>query len=108
MGTKAETIAYLLQQVQDAGELSAKKMFGEYGIYLEGKMIALVCDDQLFIKPTSAGTALLGDPEEGFPYPGAKPWFLIPEDEWDDTGRLTELLRVTFAELPLPKPKKKK
>lgn len=93
--------------MRDAGEVSAKKMFGEYGIYLEGRMIALVCDDLLFIKPTEAGKAFLVSPEEGQPYPGAKLWFLIPEDEWDDKQKLTELLRVTVAELPLPKPKKK-
>lgn len=108
MGSKQSTIDFLLNQIQDAGDVSAKKMFGEYGIYCDGKMIALVCDDQLYLKPTEAGKEYLGDPEEEQPYPGAKTYFLIPEDDWDDSLWLTELIKVTTPEVPLPKPKKKK
>lgn len=107
MGSKQSTIDYILPKIQDAGEVSARKMFGEYGVYCDGRVVAMVCDDQFYLKPTEAGRKYLVNPEEGQPYPGAKLWFLIPEDEWDDKQKLTELLRVTVAELPLPKPKKK-
>lgn len=107
MGSKQTTIDYLLSQMQDAGEVSAKKMFGEYGVYCDGRMIALVCDDQFYLKPTDAGRKYLVNPEEGQPYPGAKFWFLIPEDSWDDSLWFTELIRLTTQEVPLPKPKKK-
>lgn len=50
-------------------------MFGEYALYCDGKTVALICDDQLFIKPTVSGHAYIGAVAEGFPYPGAKPWF---------------------------------
>jgi len=106
MASKSETIDYLVGQIAGAGIVYARKMFGEYGVYCDEKMIALVCDDQLFIKPTTGGKAYLQEYEEGLPYPGAKPWILIPEDQWDDVLWLTELVRITAAELPPPKPKK--
>ena len=59
MTTKPTTIAYLIEQMGDA--VTAKKMFGEYCLYRDGKVVALVCDDQLFLKATLAGRALLGD-----------------------------------------------
>jgi len=89
----------------DAGEVSARKMFGEYAIYLQGKIIALFCDDELFIKPTDAGRALLGKVKEAPPYQGAKPWFLISGDRCEDGELLSELARVTAKALPAPKPK---
>ncbi len=106
MATKQATVDYILEKIAGAGITSGKKMFGEYGLYCDGKVVALVCDDQLFIKPTQAGKDFWGEYEEGQPYPGAKPWILIPEDDWDDGLRLAELVRRTAAELPLPAPKK--
>lgn len=108
MGARQSTVDYLVDQMSGAGAVSGRKMFGEYGIYCEGKMVALVCDDQLFIKPTAAGRALIADLREAPPYPGAKPCFLIEGDLWEDRAWLSELVKVSARELPLPAPKKKK
>ncbi|HPS39978.1 MAG TPA: TfoX/Sxy family protein [Candidatus Cloacimonadota bacterium] len=108
MSTKQSTIDYLLGQINTAGEVSARKMFGEYGVYCDGRVIALVCDDQLFLKPTQAGKEYLGDVEVAPPYPGGKDWFLIPEDQWEDAAWLTELIRLMTPEIPLPAKKKGK
>lgn len=108
MATRQDTIDYLLDQAARAGRVSAKKMFGEYALYCEGKTVALVCDDQLFIKPTDAGRAFIGKVREGSPYPGAKPWFLIDGDACEDADWLSELIRITARELPPPKVKTKK
>jgi TfoX/Sxy family transcriptional regulator of competence genes len=70
-------------------------------------VVALICDDQLFVKPTKVGKAYIGEAAEAPPYAGAKPSYLISEDKWDDAEWLAELIRLTAAELPLPKPKKK-
>lgn len=77
MATSRSTIDYLLEQLSGVGSVSARAMFGEYALYLTGKVVALVCDDQLFVKPTEAGRAMIVPLREGFPYPGARPWFLI-------------------------------
>jgi TfoX/Sxy family transcriptional regulator of competence genes len=105
MATKAETVEYLVSRMLELGNVYARRMFGEYGVYCDDKMFALICDDQLFIKPTTAGKAYLGEYEEGQPYPRAKHWLLIPEDDWEDAPRLTELIRLTLQEI---KPVKKK
>jgi TfoX/Sxy family transcriptional regulator of competence genes len=107
MGSRQETVDYIIDQLAAAGEVSAKKMFGEYGIYCGGKMVALVCDEQLFIKPTAGGRAWIGTPDEASPYPGAKPCFLIDGGKWDEAAWLCELVRISARELPAPKKKAK-
>lgn len=108
MATKQSTVDYILEQIASAGIVSARKMFGEYALYCDTKVVALVCDDELFIKPTVGGKKLIGKVSEAPPYPGAKAYYLISGEQWEDADWLTDLVRVTAAELPLPKPKKKK
>ena len=108
MGSRKEIADYITAQMSCAGEISTKKMFGEYGVYCDGKVVAFICDDQLFLKPNRAAREFIGDVEEAPPYPGAKNYFLIPEDRWDDADWLCELVRVSYPELPAPKPKKNK
>ncbi len=107
MATKPGTIAFILEQAGDAGQVSAKKMFGEYGLYCDGKLVALVCDDQLFVKPTEAGRAYLGSVTEAPPYPSAKPCFLVSGEAWEDRDWLSGLIEVTAAASPAPAPRKR-
>ena len=107
MASDQGTVDFIVDQISEAGTVSSRKMFGEYAVYVDGKVAALVCDNRLFVKPTASGRAFIGDPVEEPPYPGAKPCFLI-EDRIDDREWMTELVRMTVKELPEPKPKKKK
>lgn len=108
MATERKTVDYLVDQMSKGGAVSAKPMFGEYGVYCDGKMVAIIGDGQLFIKPTSAGRVLATDAEEVPPYPGAKPYLLIDAECWEDQDWLSDLVRATAAELPTPKPKQPK
>lgn len=109
MASLQSTVDFLVEQISAAGLVRARKMFGEYGLYCDEKLVGLVCDDQLFLKPTEAGRtaagdfALLGKP----PYPGAKPHLVIAPDLWDEREWLVAVVKATAAELPLPKPKLK-
>ena len=109
MASSKSTMEMLIGQMQAAGTVSARAMFGEFGIYCDGKMPALVCDDQLFVKPTPQGEAFIGAHEKAPPYPRAKPHIVVPEDRWDDARWLSDLIRITAAALPEPtkKPKAK-
>jgi len=107
MATSKSTIDYLLDQLSDAAQVTVRKMFGEYCLYSRGKPVALVCDDQLFLKPTEAGRSFLATVVEGAPYPGAKPHLLITADLWEDRDWLAGLIQATEQALPVPKPKKK-
>ena len=82
-------------------------MFGEYAVYLDGKVVALLCDNQCYVKPTAAGRALLGRAAEGNPYPGARPHLLVTE-QLENQELMARLLRATANELPAPKPKRAK
>jgi TfoX/Sxy family transcriptional regulator of competence genes len=102
-----EFVGYVTDQVDDSCNLTHRMMFGGCTFYLDGKVVALICDDQLFVKPTRAGREFIGNVVEAPAYPGAKNSFLI-EDQIDDGEWLTNLLTVTAAELPVPRARKKK
>jgi TfoX/Sxy family transcriptional regulator of competence genes len=106
MSTKQETIDFILEQLSDIENIRARKMFGEYVLYCDEKVVGLVCDDELFIKPTEMGKEYVGaDYEEGQPYPGAKIYIKIGE-KIDDREWLGKLVRITADVLPIPKQKK--
>jgi TfoX/Sxy family transcriptional regulator of competence genes len=107
MASRQNTVDFILAQLAAVGDVSARKMFGEYGIYVSGKMPALVCDDLLFVKITNAGAALIDTPVQQAPYPGAKPHFLIDGTLWDDADWLCSVISATCDALPLPVRKKK-
>jgi TfoX/Sxy family transcriptional regulator of competence genes len=73
MATQQRTIAHLIEQATGAGSVSAEPMFGEYGLYVDGKMIGSVCDDQLFVKPTASGRVHAEPVSDAPPNPDAKP-----------------------------------
>ena len=99
-------VDYVVDQIEPDCGITYKKMFGEYGLYSNGKFFAVICDDQLFVKPTPGGRDHIGDVVEAPPYPGAKPSLLI--DRIEDGEWLSELVRITARELPEPKKRKKK
>ena len=106
MSTQVSTIDYLLDQLDRVPDMRTRTMFGEYALYSGDKVVALVCDDMLYVKITPAGREFAGDRyEEGQPYPGAKPWMRIDLDMAEDREWLCELIRLTEEELPQPKPK---
>lgn len=107
MASDLDFVEYVVDQLADVGAITYRKMFGEYAVYCDGKIVALICDNQLFIKPTEAGRSFIGDVVEAPPYPGAKPSFLIG-DQIEDKDWLSNLVRLTTNELPNPKPKKKR
>jgi TfoX/Sxy family transcriptional regulator of competence genes len=105
MASSKNFVDFVVEQIQNVGEVTAKKMFGEYAIYADDKLFGLICDDKLFIKPTKSGRAFIGNVVEAPPYEGAKPSFLI-EEKIEDREWLSELVRISLKELPLPKKKK--
>lgn len=106
MATDASFVEHIQAQSGWGSELSYKRMFGEYALYLHGKVVAFACGNQLYVKPTDDGRSLLGKVSEHPPYPGAKLYFRIDE-ETEDRDLLRQLFLVTARALPLPKPKPK-
>jgi len=108
MGSNATFVDSIVKALAGAGEISAQKMFGEYGIFCDGKMVALVCDDQFFVKVTEAGAEFWGEYEAASPYKGAKHCMLLGEGDLRQKERLAELIRITWAHLPMPVKKSRK
>ena len=107
MSSELEFVEFIADQIEQAGLITFRKMFGEYALYCDGKVVALICDNQLFVKQTKAGKAFIGDVIEAPAYPGAKASFLI-EDKFEEREWISELIRITADELPVPKSKKKR
>ena len=108
MASKQSTVEYIAEQIAQAGNIRYHKMFGEYALYCNEKVVAFVCDDQLFLKPTASGRALIEVLEEAPAYPGSKMYYLISPDLWEDRELMTKLIVATASALPPPKVKKKK
>jgi len=109
MATSRSPIDFILDQLRRVPAVRASKMFGEYALYCDEKIVALVCDNQLFVKITTPGKVLVGARyQEGFAYPGAKASMLVGAEDLDDADRLAALVRATADALPTPKPKKPK
>ena len=107
MASDASFADFIVEQLTGLDTISHRKMFGEYALYCDGKVVALICDNQLFVKPTASGRRFVGEITEAPPYRGAKLYFLV-EDKLDDRDWLKELVQITASELPLPKLKKPK
>jgi TfoX/Sxy family transcriptional regulator of competence genes len=100
MVTAQSTADFLVDQMASTGDVRVRKMFGEYAVYCYNKVVALICDNRLFVKPTESGRAMMEYCEEAPPYPGAKPHLLIAEERWDDREWLALLIRKTADALP--------
>ncbi|MBP9773074.1 MAG: TfoX/Sxy family protein [Candidatus Peribacteraceae bacterium] len=107
MASKQSTADFLVDQLAAAGDMRSRRMFGEYALYCNDKVVAFICDDRLFVKPTVAGRQFLGDVTEAPAYPGSKMYFLIEEDKWEDRDFLSELIVKTAGEVKEKKSKAK-
>ena len=104
MASNSDFVQYIADQCSGAGEIIAKKMFGDYGIYCNGKIFGLICDNCFYLKPTEEVRPLMRVVDMRPPYEGAKDYFYIADV--DDRDYLSLLVRETCKVLPEPKPKK--
>jgi len=106
MASDADFVQYIADQCSGAGEIIVRKMFGDYGIYCDGKIFGLICDNGFYLKPTDAVRPMLREVALRPPYDGAKDYFYITDI--DDRDYLSAIVRETCKALPSPRPKKKK
>ena len=90
-----------------AGDIVIKSMMGGYLVYLNGKLIGEICDNELFLKKTPTADKLLADSKLRNPYEGSKTLMHV-FDRLEDTDLITELLEGMYTELHEKKPKKAK
>jgi TfoX/Sxy family transcriptional regulator of competence genes len=106
MATTQSTIDFILDQLNSLGNVSVRKMFGEYALYCGGKVVGLVCNNTLFIKITEPGKKFVGEYyQEGFAYKGAKVSMLIEGGLIEDDEWLSKLVGITAENIDFPKKK---
>lgn len=109
MASKQSTVDYILDQLLSINNVRARKMFGDYALYCDGKVVALICDNKLYVKITAEGKKFVANFYcEGYAYKGARVSMLIDEDKIDDSKWLSQLVSITADNLPAPKIKNKK
>lgn len=106
MSSSLAFVQYVCDQIQETGEITWKRMFGEYGIYVDGIYCGAICDNQFFVKETKEGKAVWKDCIYGEMYPGAKPSFLI--ENLQDKEQVVHLLRISKEALQKQKKSTKK
>ena len=106
MATETSYALYIKDQLNGLGRVEVNKMFGEYGVYLEGKFVALLCDNVFYLKHIPQVAEHLTEVLEGPPYKGAKPWYII--EQTDDRQYLQQIVEITYHALPEPRLKKEK
>lgn len=106
MATSKEFHDYIVENLQKAGEISTRKMMGEYCVYYQGKLIGDIYDNTLFLKPTEAVLRLMPEAERAYPYDGSRTLMAVVDDV-ENTKLMTEVLQEMYMELPEPKKKPK-
>jgi TfoX/Sxy family transcriptional regulator of competence genes len=107
MSTEKETISYILEKF-GSERFTARAMFGEYALYTDGKVVALVCDNLLYVKITPQSIELEPLCEKDVPYKGARSHYVVEEEQLQSIEHLADILIAVAEALPTPKPKKKK
>ena len=105
MATDTDFIAYLAEQAGLGARLTHRRMFGEYALYVDEKVVAFACDNSLFVKPSAAATRLAPDLPQRPPYPGAKD-YPVADELLDEPDALRALFLRTAELMPPPKPAK--
>lgn len=105
MASNIEFVQYVCEQIDKAGFISYRMMFGDYCIYCDKKPVALVCDNQFFVKVTPEGEKAFPSMPKAAPYPGAKPYLLV--EDVDDAKTAARLVKLTAKQVPLPKKRAK-
>lgn len=100
MATQKETVEFLLAKLRPPRRFSARAMFGEYALYADGKVVALVCDDLLYVKILPASQELEARCEKGEPYPGARPHYIVEEGQLSTLPTLPKILCALAESLP--------
>lgn len=100
MATSKETAQFILSKLRHRERISAKRMFGEFGLYADGKMVAVICDDRLYVKIAPASAELENQCEKGEPYPRAKPHYLIDEGQLATIPNLPAILFALAEAMP--------
>ena len=98
----SEFTDYLKEVFAALGPVTTRKMFGGYGVYLDGLMFALVSDDTLYLKADDVSTSRFEERSlTPFTYtkkgkPIKMSYYLAPEEIYEDPDAALEWGTLAF------------
>jgi TfoX/Sxy family transcriptional regulator of competence genes len=104
MASDIDFINYVTDQINGAGIVTSKKMFGEYMIYVNQKPVILICNNTTYVKKLDSIKALCENEETGIPYNGAKEHYIL---DVDNREKITEIIKEVEKVSKIPKKKSK-
>lgn len=104
MASSSEFVDYLCEQLEGLGGVRARKMFGEYMVYLNDKPVVIICDNRAMVKMLPCLSGLLAGNPVAAPYKGAKDHYVLDPDDRETLRRAVALAEETTS---LPKKRNK-
>ena len=104
MACSADFIEFVCEALAPLGDVRARKMMGEYVIYVNGKCVITACDNMAFIKKLPCIAGMMGDAECGCAYEGAKEGYIL---DFHDRQKTLRVIETLWDDLPFPKSRKK-
>lgn len=103
MPIEDEFVSYLEEFLQNIGPVRAKRMFGGYGLFLDGLMFALIADDTLYFKVDdenrpdfeSLGLEAFSYEKKGKPFKLS--YYQCPEEAIENQRMITEWGNKAYA-----------
>jgi DNA transformation protein and related proteins len=99
----SEFVDFVVENLQPLGAVSARRMFGGYGIFLDGLMFGLIADDQLYLKADDGNRAAYEAQDlQPFTYAGKGRTITMsyreaPSEAFDDPEVLCDWARQAHA-----------
>jgi DNA transformation protein len=108
MSTQKETVDFILEKLGETKRFAVRAMFGEYALYADGKVVGLVCNDQLYVKILPESVELEDVCEKDEAYPGSKKFYVVEEGDLSKLKNLPDILLDIAKSLPEKKKKVEK
>ncbi len=99
MATTKDFTHYILDSTHST-KTRVKSMFGEYALYYEEKVVALICNNILFVKISENNKKLLGKNKTGRAYPSSKNFYIITEEQICTPKFLQTIFKNVSTSLP--------
>ena len=103
MSSSRDFIDFVLDKLEEQAIFSTRAMFGEYALYANSKVVGLICNDTVYIKILPASKDLESECEKDYPYPGAKLYYVVTEEQLDSIPNLVQILLSISRSLPAKK-----
>ena len=103
MASSLDFVQFVCEQLRDTGDITYKKMFGEYMVYVNARPILLICNNTVYVKMLDCIRDKMDGAEIGSPYNGAKPHYILDIDNAEFSKQVVLILETVT---PIPTKRK--